>query len=197
MGRAVDIVTPRVLLDLYVALPNSQKLEFLTLLGSISSPRVPLHIISQLPKSQQFDLAGKMHGNVINLLMPFVIDRAWQIFKEHPEVAREEFRKDLDVEVKRWVEMMGKEIGELEREKYKQQRDRKSNPEIVRRNLEICNRRKGNGKLWTQGRLAKEYQLDKRTIREILTDEAKWRRLAATLPKEEGGGTSSPSTPGD
>jgi hypothetical protein len=62
-----------------------------------------------------------------------------------------------------------------------QSRNRRSAPKTVRRNLEICKRREENAKLWTLGRLAREYRMTKRAISKILKDPIKWRILATQL----------------
>jgi hypothetical protein len=59
----------------------------------------------------------------------------------------------------------------------KQKRDRKHDPEIVRRNVEICDRRKEDPKAWSLKKLAAKYKISIRNITLILLDEAKWRQL--------------------
>jgi hypothetical protein len=56
-------------------------------------------------------------------------------------------------------------------------RNRKSDPEIVRRNVHICDLRKQDTKKWSLGRLAKDFDLAKSAIQKILREEPKWRRL--------------------
>lgn len=60
----------------------------------------------------------------------------------------------------------------------KQKRDRKSDPATVRRNVEICDLRGQNKKLWTLNRLAKKYKCTVRNITKVLKDEPRWRQLA-------------------
>jgi hypothetical protein len=57
-------------------------------------------------------------------------------------------------------------------------RNRRSSPEIIRRNVEICDRRKQDRKHWSLVRLARTYKVSKRTITKVLKEEDKWRRLA-------------------
>ncbi len=70
---------------------------------------------------------------------------------------------------------MGKAVGRSRR------KERRSSPITIRRNVEICDRRKQNKSKWTLGRLAKEYGVKRQTIVSILNDEEKWRRLATSL----------------
>ncbi len=60
----------------------------------------------------------------------------------------------------------------------KRQRDRKSDPAIIRRNLEICGLRKQDPKKWSLKALAKKYRKSFRTITLVLGEEDKWRELA-------------------
>jgi len=69
----------------------------------------------------------------------------------------------------------------LAKARVKEDRDRKSNPKTVRRNLKICDLRKQDAGKWTLGRLAKEYGITRQTVVRILNQEAKWRRLAAKV----------------
>ncbi len=179
MGQAVEVVTPRVILDLFLALSDEQQEEFLRLFAGACSVDAPLFIVSQLPKARQFELSGRMHEQVIKILMPIAIDRAWELLKERPDVPLEQFRTELKDRITKWVEALGEEMAELERDKVTAQRNRKSNPETIRRNIEICDRRKLNPSLWTLGKLAKEYGIKRSTVQGILNDEPKWRQLNA------------------
>ena len=77
--------------------------------------------------------------------------------------------KETVPELLRAVDLLGKRLSK---------RNRKSDPEIVRRNVEICDRRKQDRKKWSISRLARIYDLSHRNINLILKDEQKWRRLA-------------------
>ncbi len=66
---------------------------------------------------------------------------------------------------------------------YKSKRNRKSSPEIVRRNVEICDLRKDR-KRWSLGRLAKKFEVTTRNITLIIKAEDKWRSLASELGSE-------------
>ena len=60
-------------------------------------------------------------------------------------------------------------------------RNRKSDPKIIMRNVEICDLRQRDSKTWTQGKLAKQYGIKPSTIREILKQEIKWREKLLKL----------------
>ena len=52
-------------------------------------------------------------------------------------------------------------------------------PETVKRNVEICNLRNEDKKKWSQGRLAKKFNVTDRYIRKVLEEESKWRQILA------------------
>lgn len=63
----------------------------------------------------------------------------------------------------------------------KEARDRKSDPAIVRRNVEICDLRRLNPKKWSFTTLAKKFDLPKSSIQLIVRTEAEWREKARRL----------------
>jgi hypothetical protein len=73
---------------------------------------------------------------------------------------------------------LGIATGRAERKKRK---ERRSSPATIRRNAEICQRRKTDPKKWTFGRLAKEYGVARQTILRILKQAAKWFQAANDL----------------
>jgi hypothetical protein len=65
--------------------------------------------------------------------------------------------------------------------RYKAQRDRKSDPDTIRRNVELCDLRKQNEKLWSYRRLAKHFKITPQNVGLILKEEDKWRKLASDV----------------
>ena len=70
------------------------------------------------------------------------------------------------------------------RARMKKDRDRKSAPETIKRNVEICDLRKQNKKKWSMNALGKKYDMTRQSIDEILKAEEKWRSLLAERPSE-------------
>jgi len=70
---------------------------------------------------------------------------------------------------------------EIGRSIGRHERNRKSASKTVRRNLEICELRKKDRKTWSMRNLARKYGMKWQSIQNILTNEAKWRRLANRL----------------
>jgi AraC-like DNA-binding protein len=60
-------------------------------------------------------------------------------------------------------------------------RNRRSDPETVRRNVEICDRRKLDKKTWTLGTLSQHYGISRQYVARIIKEEERWRRLAKQL----------------
>ena len=70
---------------------------------------------------------------------------------------------------------------ELIESQLKERRDRKPDPETINRNVAICDLRKQDPVTWSQGRLAKHYDVTPRYIRKVLEEEDRWRLLASQL----------------
>ena len=75
----------------------------------------------------------------------------------------------------------GRQMDEILRE-VKEARDRRSDPETIRQNVEICDLRKEDKKKWSLGRLAKKYEMTRQSVARIIQNEEKWRKLLSNLP---------------
>jgi hypothetical protein len=177
----VQLVTGKSVFDLFLGLSEEQKDIFIKLLAGVCTPKVPLMLVAELAPSEQEKFSQRIYGTLIEMLLPLLIDRAWELLKDNPDVTRERFGEEVDAGVRAWVEKCAIEMGEREREKLKKERDRQSSEETIRRNAEICNLRRTDPKKWSQGRLAKQYDLSAPMIRKILSEEAEWLKLAASL----------------
>jgi hypothetical protein len=104
---------------------------------------------------------------------------ARQLARENPEISDEEFDRLFNEQMKQVMEGYNRVIGEREQAKLKKQRDRKSDSETVRRNVEICDLRKRDPKKWSLAMLGRKFDLSKQAVKRILDEESKWRRLAA------------------
>jgi hypothetical protein len=112
---------------------------------------------------------------------PLLLQTACRVARAQPNLTGSDFEIAVNQAVKGVMDEYDRIIGEREAAKLKEQRDRKSDPEIIRRNVEICDLRKQDPKKWTLGRLAKKYDVTSRAIRKTLKEEAKWRRLKAEM----------------
>jgi hypothetical protein len=59
-------------------------------------------------------------------------------------------------------------------------RNRRSHPDTVRRNIEMCDRRAADAKRWTLERLARTYAISRRAVQHILKRAGHWRALGAS-----------------
>ncbi|HTU88575.1 MAG TPA: hypothetical protein VMF69_00620 [Gemmataceae bacterium] len=178
---SIESVTPKAVFDLFALLSKEDKKEFLRLIGRCSTAEIPFLITSELPPSERERYSDMVNQQLISLIFPYLLRQARQLAREQPQLSDEEFDKMFDEQIKESMETYDQAIGELAIAKHKEQRDRKSDPEIVRRNMEICDKRKRDKKKWTLGRLARDYEMRRQTIVSILKDEEKWRRLAAQV----------------
>ena len=73
---------------------------------------------------------------------------------------------------KKIIEMHGKSLALLAKLGNESvHRNRRSSPETIRRNVEICDLRKQNPSKWSYGRLGKKVGLTKQAIKKILDEE--------------------------
>jgi hypothetical protein len=79
----------------------------------------------------------------------------------------------------RWAEQQELVVTSIRR-RDKKKRDRKSDPESVRRNIAICDLRDSDPKRWTLAMLARKYHISKRAIQLILGRAEHWRALGAS-----------------
>jgi hypothetical protein len=164
----MDQISPPAVYDLYVLLPNEQKGAFIKLLASISTAEVPFLICNELPLPEKARFAEMMFEELLWRVFPLLQQTARKVIRENPDLSDEQFDKELQERVKANMEEYNRAVSELERAKLKEQRDRKSDPEIVRGNVEICDLRRQNEKKWTLGRLAKKFAMAKQSIKKIL-----------------------------
>jgi hypothetical protein len=176
--------TAKAVFDLYTLLPNEEKIAFLRLVGQMSTAEVPFVITSELPLPEQQRYSDMMFEEHLWQLFPYLQREARRLAREKPQLSDEEFDREFHDRIRASMENYNETIAALEQAKLKESRDRKSDPETVSRNVEICDLRKQDSKKWSLGRLAGKYGISKRAISLILADDVKWRQLAASLQAE-------------
>lgn len=178
----VEPLTPQQLRDLYSMLTPEKQREFLLLLGRVSAWEDPFLIVHELPPAESEKFSNEIFRTMFAHLYPLMLQEARKFARDNTGMSDEEFDKHFRPHVNAMLENYVHQIRELEATKIKAQRDRKSDPEIIKRNVEICDLRKQDAKKWTQGRLAKHFGLSSAgSIRSILAEEEKWRRLHAEM----------------
>lgn len=177
----MERVTPEVLYDLYLALSNDDQLSFLRLVADASTAEVPFLMSGQLSIPEQARFAEMLTEGVLKQGFPLMLQHALHVAETMPGASRDQQLATLHDLVKQNQEHYDRTIGEREQAKFKAQRERKSDPEIVRRNVEICDLRKQDTTKWTLGRLANRYKISRQNVGLVLNDEARWRRLAQNL----------------
>ncbi|HEV3146659.1 MAG TPA: hypothetical protein VGZ47_22425 [Gemmataceae bacterium] len=177
----LGIVTPKTLVDFYSMFTKEQKDEFLVRLGKVSTPYVPLRILCELSPAQQLEFSNRSTAVYFHILMPIIVQQARKLVREQPQLPDEQFDKELDTRVRALIDIYIKEAASIERDQIKQKRDRKSDPETIRRNVEICDLRKKDPTTWTQCKLAKHFKIKAPSIRKVLKHEDEWRKKASQL----------------
>lgn len=206
MSRA-ERVTPASLLDDIFALTIPQLRTFFILLGEHLSADALGFIIRSLNSSERTRLGDVLRKPVSKterlIIGPCTEDEADdQLANPHSCVetpnledaanaAFEEVFKELAPAIQGVIEgVVQKEVAN-----YKSKRNRKSDPDTIKRNVEICDLRKQDRKKWSLRKLAKHFNVTDRAITLVLKDEDKWRRLGTEelVPPQEGTGSSTGS----
>ena len=165
----------------YCALSGEDRRTFLRLLGSVSRADVPFFVADGLRTSEQIQLSRMFVERFVPNAMPLLARAALDEIECRPGASSDELVPRIIDRASAAFRVITEAVEKAEQEKIKAQRDRKSSPDIIRRNIQIIERRRQNPNLWTLGRLAKEYEIERQTIQGILDEELKWRQLEAGL----------------
>lgn len=177
MGEGIEKFSPDVLYDLYCLMAPGDQEAFLRRVSKVITAEMLFAMVASLDRVETKQFTDLVHEELTWQLAPILEEQARQIVRENPEITDEELRKKHEQRITECFGNYDAEISAMEAEKLKQTRDRKSDPETIVRNVEICNLRRSNKKKWTLGRLQKKFAVTKRAITKILKDEEKWRRL--------------------
>ncbi len=170
--------TPAFLFSLYRLLTPEQQIDFLKLVASISTAKEPLMMIDEMPRRERRKFTDLTTAKVVEGTLPLLVRTACKLVRENPRLLTEPYEQELERSFREWGDAAAREISAMEREQLKEQRDRKSRPETIKRNVEICDLRKTDPKKWSLGMLGKKFHITKQAIKKILEEESKWRRLA-------------------
>jgi hypothetical protein len=179
MEQAMEKFTARAVFDLYALLSDDDKRTFLKLLGQHCTAEVPFLIVNELPLTER-ERHSEMIFKEIWRIFPLMQREARALVRENPDVTDEEIDRRLNEQIKRVMEDYNRAIGELERAKLKDARDRKSDPETIKRYLELLDLRKKDPKHWSLNALAKRFGMTRQSVQQIVKEEAKWRRMGAS-----------------
>lgn len=177
-------MTPQEVFDKYLLLSPSEMGEFLRMVGSVSSADAAWVLVSSFGPIERDRFTTAVFNEMFSQFFPVVFRTAREVAKENRDISDDEFDAELYKRVAQLQAEYDQAIGEREATKLKAKRDRKPDPETIRRNVEICDLRKTDKRHWSQGRLAKKYHITTRAIRSILKDETKWRKLAARMGED-------------
>ena len=181
---SMEPITPKQLFDLYRQLPDDDRAACLEMIAKTCVWEDVIRMSQNLSLIEQRGFSDTVLGEFIDGYMPILIHEAVAMVRETPTLLDDpHFKSKLNSRMKVMTEAHEAAISALEREKLKQSRDRKSDPEVVTRNVEICDLRSKDPAKWSLGRLAKKYDLPKSSIQAIIREAAKWLRLAKPYVK--------------
>jgi hypothetical protein len=178
---AIEIVTPKLLAEYYGLLNFHDKKEFLELLGQRSVAESVYLMLGGLSLTEQrrfcmlWTWGMKKRG-----FFHRIVDHACKVVQEMPQLLKPENRAELVAKVQAFDEGFVETVRQHVAADQKRKRDRKNNPELVRRNVEICDRHLRGRSL---GELAKEYRLSRGTIQGIVEKAAHWRSEQARIQR--------------
>ena len=174
----INLFTAKAVADLFKALSAEEQIACLMQFDLTAEGL--FYLLHNLSPQEQRHFSDMTFNMTVHLAFPWMIQHALAIVKEHPEATNEELYSLVNEATKESVEVYQEAHTELAEAQLKEKRDRKSAPETVKRNVEICDRRKADKRKWTLGKLAKQYHIARQTVVRILEQETKWRRLASS-----------------
>lgn len=174
-------MTPDHVYQQYKLLTPHERQEFLQRAAAIETAASAELFIQGLPPRQREDYVENNLMFFYHAMLAIVLEDAIKVAKSIPDIQLDQLMEKVRQKEKK---VLGASFGAIEsmvERRLKTSRDRKSKPATIRRNVEICDLRARDSKTWTQGKLAKKYKLTPQGIRKILSEDTKWRQLAAAL----------------
>jgi hypothetical protein len=179
----VNGATPQALIDLYNILSREDRQAFLGLMGEVSTAEDLFQVARHLTPSNLLRFNEIVIKSIVShqlpLILPLVTSLAVEAIKESPGQTQEQLQAQVSALAAKRLARLDEDAAIRAHVMIKEKRDRKSDPDTVRRNVEICNRKLEDPGLWSNKKLAREYRITPRAIGMILADEPRWRRLAA------------------
>ena len=173
----------QLVLDDLNQLDISQKVEFLRLFGEQATSVLARVLLENLPLLEKNKLLESVLLPHAEQIIPLIVRAAIQAVKKNPSLNIAE----IQALIQRYKtdETVHETIADIEAAKLAKKRNRKPDPKILRRNIQICNLRNKDPKKWTQGKLRKKFGLNTTDhVKKILKQETKWRQHDAELGTE-------------
>jgi hypothetical protein len=172
---ATPPVTPGAVAKQYQSLNSEDRVEFFQLLKLKLEDL--LAIASQLPDDEEGRFYGWMVDAVGESVLSEVLLKSAEAVRANPDFDT----ASLIAEVRDDLHRQAAVIREIALAHVKKQRDRKPDPETIRRNVQICDRYHKDQ--LSKKKLAGHYGVTDRYIRDVIKDELSWRRRLAELSR--------------
>ncbi len=179
--KRLQLMTPDDLYQHYKLLTPHERYEFLHQAAMIETADSVDVFLGGLPSAQREEHLRREVHFLYSVLLPTMMVDAIDILHKTPDIEFDALLDQIRHKDREFHGVSFDSIEALTERRLKTARDRKSKPETIRRNVEICDLRLKDAKTWTQGKLAKKYKLTPQGIRKILAEDTKWRQLAASL----------------
>lgn len=175
-------ISPQQLVDAFMSYGPEQRDEFVRLFAQVCPHETPRAIIRHFPVAKREEMDGELYRKTFLRVLPACYQHAREILSTNPEISDEEFQKDMHAKLEKFVMDTKSLAAQKEKENLETQRNRKSDPKIIKRNAAICKRKNEKPEL-TNGQLANIFKpLSASSVRDILEDKNKWLSLADMLP---------------
>ncbi len=172
--------TPQSVYKSFQKLATQHQMKFARLAGGGVSAEFIGELWNASTVAEQILFIRPLLERVIATIRPILIREAVPIIRAYPGLSAEELIEPISDAYERSIRELESGLVTREKQRFKQERERKSSPTVVKRNVEICDLYK-TGK-WSHERLARKYGVQRPAIQKVLKQCAKWRRLSDPDP---------------
>lgn len=168
---AIESLTPVMLRDLIKLLQTDQRKILMRLVGSEIVKGDYVELVSQLKPEVKEQVYEMHYGAFTKHLYPMMLDKAVKACREMAHISDDEIK---DAMTKHAAQLMGV-MRDAAFEEVNTQRNRKSDPETIRRNIEMLDKRRSDSKTWSYAKLGDHYGVSKEYARDVIKAEGHWR----------------------
>lgn len=173
-------ISPQQLVDAFMSYGPEQRDEFVRLFAQVCPHETPRAIIRHFPVAKREEMDGELYRKTFLRVLPACYQHAREILSMNPEISDDEFQKDMHAKLEKFVMDTKSLAAQKEKENLETQRNRKSDPNTIKRNVDICKLKDEKPNL-SLGQLGKQFNLSPSSIRDILEERSRWFSLADRL----------------
>ena len=173
---------PKRISESFASLDSDHRNLFLQMLAVKLPQEEILFLLAKMDTETTLVFHEQFYRAITGMFLPILLKEARRLARgDLSNVSDEEFDKKFGEQISASIYSLIRTIFKRAEERFRKKRDRKSDPETITRNVEICELRKQDRKRWKLATLAKKFDVTIRYIGKVIQGEAKWRSLAAKL----------------